>query len=189
MKKTLILCGLLLLTACIDVDDYGDYWSKTMIDPSLQGRWAKVSEENETKLTGQEWTFTLKDDAYSVQSFKDGKKADEDPLYPVKSMQIGNYTFLASGPERGTIVRYNIVGDTATIYVANPSLAWDFIAKQFPDQLGIYRDDPDPADSAEDNRDRPLRVKEFDDDVAKVLAAIPNNGTYWEIDTELKKVQ
>jgi len=189
MKKTFVLCCLFLLTACIDVDDYGDYWSKTMIDPAIAGRWAKVSEENESKLTGQEWELTLKDNAYSAQSYKDGKKTDEDPLYPVKSMQIGNYTFLATGPERGTIVRYNIVGDTASIYVANPTMAWDFISRQFPDQSEIYRDDPDPADSAEDNRDRPLHIKEFDDDVAKVLAAIPNNGMYWEIDAELKKVR
>jgi hypothetical protein len=189
MKKAFVLCFVLLLTACIDVDDYGDYWDKATIDPALEGRWAKVSEEDDSKLTNQEYLFTVKNNAYSVQSFKSGKPTEDDPIYPVKTLELGRYKFAASGPDKGTIIRYEINGNESTWYVVNPSLAWDFIQKNFPDQTGIYRDDPDPTDTAENNRDRPLHIGQFDDDVAKVLAAIPNNEVYWDPDTKLKKAQ
>lgn len=189
MKKSLILSFVLLLTSCIDVDDYGDYWDKTTVDPALAGRWVKLSEDDQTTPTAQGYAFTLKDNAYSVQSWKGGKPSEDDPMYPVKTLDLGRYKFAASGPERGTILRYAVLGDTSTWYVINPSLAWDFIAQNFPDQTEIYRDDPDPSDTAANNRDRPLRIKIFDDDTAKMLDAIPDNQLFWDPDTKLKKVQ
>lgn len=188
MKKLLVLGCLLLLTACIDVDDYGEYWDKTTIDPSLTGRWAKVSEDDESKLTGEEWTFTPKNGAYSVQDYKNGK-SDEDPLYPVKTLEIGKYKFVATGPESGSILRYDNDGDSIAWLVADPDKVWEFIQKKYPGEDGIYRDDPDPEVSAAENRDRPLRISHFDDDVAAMLAAIPNNEIYWDADTITKKVK
>jgi len=187
-KWPVLLFAVLLLTSCIDVDDYGAMWEKTTVDPALQGRWAKISEDNPNKTTGQEWTFTLKDGAYEIQGYAHGQ-TDNDPLYPAKTLKIGPYLFLGNGPDKGTIVRYEVDRDISMWFVIKPQPAWAFIAKNFPSQEVIYRDDPDESESKQANDDRPLRISYFDDETAKILASIPDTEAFWDPDTRLKKIK
>ena len=55
--------------------------------------------------------------------------------------------------------------------------------------MSIYRDDLDIDDTPENNRNRPLKINLFNDEVVKILSAIPNNETYWDPDTRTRKVQ
>src|ERR1700722_17096362 len=100
MIKLLIAVAFLMLTSCIDVDDFGTYWDKTTIDPALAGDWLRVpvSEHDAEKdfPAGQVWHFILKDGAYEIQTHLDGKQ-DDDPAYPVKTLALGPYLFLAFG--------------------------------------------------------------------------------------------
>jgi len=188
MKKGLVFCCILLLASCIDVDDYGDYWGKTIVDPALAGHWAKMSEDEDGKTTGQEYTFIVKNGAYEVQSYKDGQADSDGPMYPVKTLNVGRYRFLASGPQTGKIIRYEIANDTAAWYVLNPKSAWAFIRKNYPDQQGFYRGDPDNPDASNIPADEPVSIKLFDDEVFAILSAIPDNEIYWDPDTQLKKI-
>jgi hypothetical protein len=188
MKKALILCCALLLASCIDVDDYGDYWSKMTVDPALAGRWVKMSEIEDDKTTGREFTFTAKDDAYEVQSYKDGAADEDGPLYPVKTLDAGPYKFLASGPEKGKIVRYVVKGNMSTWYVLRGSAAWAFIRKNYPDQHSFYRGDPENPNNPNVAPDEPVSIKQFNDETFAILSAMPDGELYWDPDTRLKKM-
>ncbi len=132
MKKLLLTLAVLMLTSCIDVDDFGAYWDKTTVDPAMASDWLRVpispNDAANDFPAGQTWHFTLKDGAYQIQTHLDGKEDDE-PLYPVKTLTIGHYQFLALGPKHGSICMYKIDDDTVTLYGLNFITAWEYIRK------------------------------------------------------------
>ena len=188
MKRLLAACMVLLLASCIEVDDFGDAWDKTTIDPTFAGRWEKISEVDE-KPTGQSWTFTVKDGAYEVQTFIRGKLDDDGPISPVKSLTVGPYTFLAKGPEEGTILRYTIDGDRVIFYVLNSQAAWTFIQAKFPEQDSFYRGDPDDESDDPENVGDPVRIRVLNSETVKILSSIPDSDPYWEPDTLVRKIK
>src|SRR5262249_24363184 len=115
--------------------------------------------------------------AYSVQTHVDGAQ-DEDPAYPVKTLVLGPYHFIALGPKKGSIIRYEIKGDTFIAYKLNADAVWEFITDKYPDAENIVREESDEA---------PLKIEHFDDDVAEALAHIPDEKEYWISDVTLVK--
>jgi len=196
LRLPILGLAVFLLAACIDVDDFGEAWSKTTVDPALAGRWVALDENGE-KPTSQEYAFTLKDGAYSIDSYVKGQRDESGPLYPVKTLEIGKYKFLANGPDQGVIIRYAVEGDGVVWYVLNPKHAWEFIQKKFPDTDSFYldkaddEDDPDAPKSpkgAKGDDDDVLRIRHFDDTVFMILAQIPDTEYFWEPDTAIQKV-
>jgi hypothetical protein len=189
MKRLVVACIALLLVSCIQVDDFGDYWDKATVDPSLVGRWNRVSDANEAKTTGDSWTFTVKNGAYEVQTYVKGKPDDDGPIAPVKSLTVGPYMFLAKGPEQGTILRYKVSGDTVTFYVLDPEAAWAYIQKNFPGESSFYRGDPEDDPNDPENIGDPVKIKTFNDETAKILSSIPDTDHYWDPDTRVRKAK
>ena len=66
---------------------------------------------------------------------------------------------MASGPTKGSILRYEVNGNVITWYVADPEKAWEYISQHYPEQDNIYRDEPDDDESAAEARDRPLYIR------------------------------
>lgn len=185
MKTLLVLLATLMLAACIDVDDFGDYWNKATLDPDLKGDWVRLPEPDKPatleQKTVQEWRFTEKNGAYEVQSHAEGQQ-DEAPMYPVKTLAVGRYRFVAANPEKGdkTILRYKITGDTIAFMVLNDSAAWSFIDKNYPN----------PKNIVSGSEGRPaLKIKMFDDEVYKILSNIPDMKDYWRVDTRLERMK
>jgi hypothetical protein len=190
MKKLFVACFLLMLTSCIEVDNFGDYWDKATIDPTLAGKWQKISEEDEVTPTGQSWVFAVKDGSYEVHTFMHGKPADDDgPMFPVRTITVGPYKFLANGPEQGSMVRYTLEGDEAVFLVLEPKATWAFIKKNFPGQDSFYKGDPEDTPDEMDQSDEPMKIDTFTDQTFKILSSIPDTEVYWEADTLLKKVK
>jgi hypothetical protein len=205
MRKLLVFCAVALLAACINVDDFGDYWDKTTVDPALAGRWQTKSETDQNEAADQHWVFALRDNAYEVQTSIRGQTDDDGPIYPVKTLTVGPYLFLANGPSQGTIVRYKMGNNSVTFYVLNPKPAWAFIQANYPNQQNIYRDsdegdddqegdivddesEKNAPDAAADADEAPLRIKVFDDQVYQILSKIPDTGVYWSADRTLERM-
>jgi ABC-type transport system substrate-binding protein len=184
MKKLLLTIVVLMLTSCIDVDDFGTTWDKTILDPALAGDWLRVpSSEHDAESNfpaGQVWHFTLKDGAYQVQTHLDGKEDDE-PAYPVKTLALGRYLFLALGPKHGSIVRYEISdNDTFTAYGLDFVTAWEYIKKKYPFSDNIVRSNV---------KDAPVKIKRLDDTTAHILAELPDDTRFWSPQIILQRIE
>jgi hypothetical protein len=188
MKKLFAACLLLLLTSCLEVENYGDYWDKGSIDPSLSGKWLKISETDEVTPTGQSFIFTPKDGSYQVQTFSHGKPADDDgPIYPVRTITVGPYKFLAKGPDQGSMVRYTVEGNAVVFYELNSKKAWAFFQKNYPGQEEFYKGDPDDSPEEMDESDDPMKLDTLNSQAAKMISALPDNESIWEPDTLIKR--
>jgi hypothetical protein len=184
MKKLLLTIAVLMLTSCIDVDDFGAYWDKATIDPAVAGDWLRVpvsaNDAANDFPTGQTWHFTLKGGAYQVQTHLDGKE-DDQPAYPVKTLMIGHYRFLALGPKQGSIVRYEISDDTFTAYGLNFVTAWEYIKKKYPRESGNF--------VRSDMKDAPVKISLLDDNVYKILSQLPCDERFWNKGILLQRIK
>src|SRR5262249_51303549 len=158
----------------------GPVWKKTSIDTHFAGRWHRVDVKigGTPDATNQEWLFTEKRGAYEVKTFHNGKPDDDGPLYPVKMLVVGPYHFVAGGPKKGTILRYEVKEDAIVFYTPEFGKIWDFIQEHYPDAKDIYRE------KSNDN-DQPFKIKVFDRQVFEILSKIPNDDSYWHTEARL----
>jgi hypothetical protein len=182
MKKGMMILAVLMLASCIDVDDFGPMWDRTSLDPALQGEWLRIPVPGDDLAlfpAEENIRFVLKDGAYELQNDVHGEP-DEKPDYPVKTLAAGSYKFLAFGPKQGSIIKYTIAGNIMTVYRLDFFRAWAFIQKNYPDVKNIVREDSEEA---------PVKIKYFDEDVLKALAALPDEETYWYPANAYKKMR
>jgi hypothetical protein len=183
MKKLFMVFAVLVLAACIDVDDFGTTWDKTSLDPALQGEWARIPAPGEdiglSFPAGEKIRFVVKNGAYELRSYVEGEK-DKKPDYPVKTLTTGPYRFLAFGPKEGSIIKYTITDGVMTVYRLDFFRAWNFIQQNYPGVKNIVREDSDEA---------PIKIKYFDDEVYKILSNIPNEEIYWYPANAYKKIK
>lgn len=119
LRSCPLLAMLLLLTACVSVDDFGAYWAQARLDPALTGRWQKQPDANSDGKVEQ-LVFTPRDQAHEVNGFVDGKPADDPPkpLYPVKALTLGQNHFLLQLEKNpgGNMVRYKLENHVLVFY-------------------------------------------------------------------------
>ena len=189
MRKLLLMLLLLPLTACIPVEDLASYWQKAGKDPQLSGTWKVVAGAN----IGKSRRFVDAGDYYTHSSLNAAGKPIVVPenqagILVVKTMAIGRYTFLVfstseptpAGKRSGTLFRYEIHGDTLEL-VANlgPNLM-RFVSKNYPRAVNIKRNKGEGEYAGIDT---------FDDQVAKIISAIPDTEEYWVNFERLVKVR
>jgi hypothetical protein len=167
MKK-IVLLGVLLLASCIDVGDFGAYWDKGSIDPNLTGEWVAVPD---AQRAGDNVEFRITDDngVYKIVENDNGKEN----TYQARTLEVGSYSFLmVLDGEQRRFVRYQETDDGVTLYVLKDEPAWAFIKQRVPSPK-IF--------SLEHGMLGPiLKIKMLNDDVVKLLGAIPDNDEYWE---------
>jgi hypothetical protein len=188
-RKPLLTLLLLPLTACIPVEDFGDYWAKAGKDRKLAGTWRVVAGEN----IGASRQFVDAGDYYTHSGLNaEGKPIrvpeDQAEVLEVKTMAIGRYTFLffstaeptPAGKRKGVIYRYKIDADNLEL-IENfgPNLG-RFVTKNYPRAVNIKRNKGEGEYAVIDT---------FDDQVAKIISAIPDTEEYWENWEQLVRVR
>jgi hypothetical protein len=169
MKIPLCLVILLLvcLTSCFPVEDFGSYWNRAGIDARLSGVWRRPD-------AAQGFIkFVQKNGAYEIQ--RDGKA--EQPGYPIKTLNVGNYQFLLAGPKKGFLLRYKLeAGQLRLCWPLGANVA-EFIAAKHPHPRNISLDaGPGPH----------VSITVFDDEVFDTLAHVPDTEAYWACDSLAK---
>lgn len=103
MRKWLALASLLLLAACIDVDDMGGIWAKGTLDPALEGTWMLIDDHTQGKQVDS-WQVSRQGDVYLIQ--KIGEK-DEPSLARTIAVNGHSYLLLKSHQNNeGALLRY-----------------------------------------------------------------------------------
>ena len=189
MRKLPLMLLLLSLTSCIPVEDFGSYWEEAGKDPKLSGTWKVVAGPN----IGLSRRFVDAGDYYGHSALNaEGKlitaPEEQEAVLVVKTMAIGRYTFLVfssaeptpDGKQSGVIFRYKIDGDNLElIHHAGPDLI-RFVEKNYPRAVNIKA-----------NKDLPayVEIDTFDDQVAKIIAAVPDTEVYWGSFEQLVRVR
>jgi hypothetical protein len=190
MKPKLLLTLLLLpLIACIPVENFGDYWAKAGKDRQLAGTWRVV----EGWDIGASRRFVDAGDHYNAPILNaEGKPigvpGDQAEVLEVKTMAIGRYTFLFfnteerthGGKQKGAIYRYKIEGDKLTLIENIIPTLISFIEKDYPRAVNIKRNEGEGKYAVIDT---------FDDQVAKIISAIPDTEEYWVTWEQLVRVR
>lgn len=112
-----------LLSSCISVDDFGTYWDKGFVDPTLSGTWQKLDSPSAGTVPGSSpavWTFTRKDTSYSARAMNPVARGKvETRQFTARSLRVGDAVFLMlRDPEgkTGAIARYEFQGSTLRAY-------------------------------------------------------------------------
>ncbi|HUA20576.1 MAG TPA: hypothetical protein VMB25_17630 [Bryobacteraceae bacterium] len=185
MKKLLlVLAGMLLLVACIPVEDFGAYWGKAGVDQALAGSWKHIAASPDQTREhgygiGDIMHFVERDGAYE-ESFNEGKAPGDLPAGPYKTLVIGKYRFLACGGKSGLIERYRVNGNELTFCDAFGPKQVEFVQANFPRVANLKKN---PAEGSY------LVIKLFDDEVFQVLSKIPDTDDYWVCDTKYERVR
>jgi hypothetical protein len=174
-KMLLIFLGLFPLVSCVDVEDYGDYWQKAGTDKRLAGAWkvlAATPEETREKgyAIGSIWRVVDNNGAYKLSLPGDANVQNDQPIYPIKTLDIGRYQFLLFGRRKGQLFRYKLKGRTLEVCI--PDLA-DFMATHYPNAVNIRKDEEEAAVTT---------VLRFDNTVFRILSRVPDTEDYWYCD-------
>jgi hypothetical protein len=193
MKRAFVVLMALLVTSCIDVDDFGEYWGKARVDRAFSGSWKRISPPLEVGKSDllQKLKFGIKDNAYEVVtkgiSIKEdsGKAVEEsETLYPFKTLEVGHYHFLITydaNKKKGQMHRYEVNGNIFAVYGLQYKAACEFFQNNYPDAKNIQHYGHHGQWGPE------CRIRSVDNEIYKILSAIPDNETYWGIDAKFQK--
>jgi len=187
MKNFLICLSLLLLTACIPVDDFGGYWEKGFGDSKMAGKWRKYSGTDKAEVL-----VTAKHGWVQIDSLdpKERKAKDYAPVR-VRSLQAGRYYFLMARTKDGrkkeslNLVRYaiNKKGDTLVEYNLSDNQMNAFLKKHYSKAKNIGMKACKGACLFS-----PLKIGTLDAETVKILANIPDKRQYWQKSDTWRKV-
>jgi len=184
MKHAVVVAALLCLSACINVDDFGPYWNRASVDRRLIGDWKLVpASPDQTRGKGygigDVLRIAIKADAYELTSFDDAGKQLDAPQ-TARTLAVGTYRFLASGPTRGMMAPYRL--DGRTLYMCHqlgPAMV-DFIEAHYPNAVNIGKNRGEGSY---------IVIKQFDDEVFQALASVPDTNSYWDCDRKFERVR
>jgi hypothetical protein len=185
MKHATVVATLLCFAACINVDDFGPYWNRASIDRRLVGDWKLVPATPEQTRArgygiGDVMRVAIKGDAYELTSFDDTGKQRDAPFYPSKTLVVGPYRFLASGPIKGLMEPYRLEGRRLIFCQQfGPSMV-DFIEAHYPNAVNIGKNRGEGSY---------VTIKQFDDEVFQAVASIPDTPSYWVCDRKFERVR
>lgn len=157
--------ALLVLAGCLSVDDFGDSWAQTKLDPIFAGRWQKLQAKGDK--TVEQVVFTELDGAYDVSATTDGKPAEDfSSPYPVRALTLGPYQFLLSRNRGlgGDMMRVRHVGQQLEFYALQSDTAQKLLKTPNPNlNFSAYS----------------VGIRRLDAATAAWLAAVPDKPTYW----------
>lgn len=181
LQKLFLLGVAFLLTSCIEVENFGDYWDKAQLDPALAGHWkTKWETDKNGNKSRNEIIYFIQGASFQELDFeckmeKQRKRCEAgNPTYPVKTIAIGPYQFVASGSD---MTRYKATASSLIAYDLNVEPAWAFLESHYPDMTNITKEE---IAAGRGNKTYALKIKVIDDKVAEMLASIPDNAIYWK---------
>lgn len=163
-----------LLSSCLNVSEFADYWSKGYIDKSVLGYWDQIDPQNHFQGA---WEFRDQNDGEYHFIMFDKKESREG--WQGKTLDIGNYKFLMVAMDwrrptpGGIFFRYEIKGDKFYMYSLDPKKADELIKSHRLDQKNI-RVVWKPKGCCPEAGDR-IEVQKLDREVVKFLADIPES--------------
>jgi hypothetical protein len=100
--------------------------------------------------------------------------------YPIKTLSIGRYEFLAVGPPNGRIQRYRVDGRMLEFCTyPDASVVEEFVKTRYPNAANMKRG------TGEGDY---MEIVLFDDKVFKMLSNIPDTKAYWVCDAKYQRV-
>ena len=178
----LVLAALLPLASCITVEDFGQYWEKTGMDPQLEGSWKMVAADPEQTADhgygiGQIMRMVRRGAAYEMAF--DGAP-DDPPMYPVRTLNVAHYRFLAmraEGEKGGLIWRYKLQG--RVLELCQTDLV-DFVERNYPNAVNLRENEGEGSY---------MNIALFDDHVFTILSKVPDTEQYWFCETKYDRVR
>lgn len=154
-----------LLSGCIPVDDFKEYWGKGVIDPELEGAWYQ-SESHDLAFT-----FSRAGDVYHVVEPPRENAVTKTSSDRVRTLMVGNHHFLmikdsddTSGGELGL---YVVSDAMLTLYSPREEKKDSFLETYTGDNVVI--------------NEQAFGIKELDAETLRVLESIADQPDYWEI--------
>lgn len=178
MKRLLTFILLGLLSGCIAVADYGTAWQQAKLNPALNGTWRKIVERG-AAADDQQLVIFEQGDAHDVIPYQDGAIAEDfSSVYPVKSLTIGSYTFLASRNRGlgGEMTRYRLQGEQLEFLVLQPPAARAWLAQ-------------DGKNSLLNLSDHMAEIARLDAATQSTLARLPDNNSLWKVTARYRKIK
>ncbi|MGB4102393.1 MAG: hypothetical protein WBK91_10875 [Alphaproteobacteria bacterium] len=182
MKKTLLLACTLLLASCIDVMNFGIYWNRGYLEPSLVGTWDPIPVAGQDLGTLKRQRLTIKGDTYVITSYEGGIEKTDAPMVG-RLLLVSHLTFLMLGGQtQGALYRYKLEGkDVVKFYNLDKVAAQKFVAEKFPNAKNIE------GGPGAGTYGATFGIKNLDSEALQILVAIPDNETYWKLDASYKK--
>lgn len=134
MKKLISLLFCLVLTSCIDVDNFGLLWDEGAVDPRLEGTWLTMDANGKPNFNSDRWKLTRQVDGYTVEMQRKKEEADSE-VQKLRTLSWRNFTYLMiKDKERpyGSLIRYTLDADIVTVYAVNAPLTEAWLEKKFP---------------------------------------------------------
>jgi hypothetical protein len=188
MKRSLLLLiPLLPLAACLTVEDFGAYWDKAGTDTRLAGNWKEVAARPDQTREhgygiGNIFHIVERGGSYeiSVQPVHDNPtKWHDRPLYPVKTLNVGPYHFLAVGKQKGLLVRYKVNATALDVCLPfGPNLV-DFVESHYSNAVNMKKNKGEGSY---------MTIALFDKEVFKILASVPDTETLWACEFKHERV-
>jgi hypothetical protein len=185
MKHAAVLTALLCCAACIPVDDFGPYWNRASTDRRLVGEWKQVpatpgQPPSDGFGIGDVVRIAIKGDAYELTPLDESGKQRDDPIYPVKTLVVGPYSFLVYGPTDGMMEPYRLQGRSLTICWQLGAAMVDFIVARYPKAVNIGRNE---------GEGRFVVIKQLDDEAFRAVASIPDASSHWVCNRKYERVR
>lgn len=183
MKKLLCAMICLVLTSCIDVDDFGGFWEKGVLDPALEGVWAVNDPNGMPDPNGEKLTITKNGNVYNILMPQKGG-ADMKSM-TARSIGWQKYAYLLVKNESGkggVIMRYVSNGESVWQYaVTQPDkVVSDWIASKHPEAKQFVLGASEAMASG-------LKITMLDSAALDILSELPEE--YWGITTVYTKNQ
>jgi hypothetical protein len=199
MKRLLVcLAAVVVMSACVTVEDFGTYWNLGFADPALEGTWKNIGWSGESKPEPLATVrFTRAGDGYALQAIKAIdpawsperlalERAHGERLLPgsARSLKVGDATFLMLGGPGATgqmMVRYEMRGDMLSEYWIEHVRASEFLRQQHPPTKNITSNAGGLSDI--------ISIRVFDDDVFQVLSELAAKPELWRLEGRYQKVR
>ena len=169
------LFGLMMvgLAGCINVDDFGGYWEKGVLDPKLEGTWSFVKGENDPEAP----IMFIKEDDYYLMKSADEEQAEDEHI---KTLNVGEHTFFLILMEEnsGGIMRYKIDGDSLTTY----TLKEDVLKK------AIENNEVDGTIEHDSLMGDVPHLSVLDEATLKFLAGLADKPDHWKVEGVYQRV-
>jgi len=182
MKKLWLFFATALLSSCITVDDFGDYWQKGTIDSRLFGSW---QEEKQPQVL----IISKNDSMYRIDSgdAKERVRKDYAPLL-ARTLKVQDNTFLMicdsiKCPGTGDLIRYKITGDMIEVYILRGEAMNALLKEKYPHAESFL------VDNNEGSHITGPHITKLNDEAFKILSGIPNDKKYWGLGERYRRIQ
>jgi len=147
----------LALMSCIQVEDFGVYWDKGLVDPQLYGAWLP-EKENVSECIA----FAKNANDYTLQ-------LGEGEALTIRSLLVGKHRFMMMKKTRdsqdGQLIRYTVSRDSFDLYQLNPNEEADF-KKRYPH-------------SAVDIENGTATIHMLDKEMLDLIEKVADEPNYW----------